>query len=352
MFHKQQRIAHRNMVKVDINNGKKVLESETGMRLIDILASQNIFVPSACGSNGRCGLCKVKISSAAIISDADRKLLSESEISDGVRLACQVLVNADMSIEIPSEFLGAKDFESVVSSKKFLTRDIVELTLALKQPAGINFNAGQYITVKMPAHGEVKAAMRPFSIASSSTTTSLIQLNIRLNPQGTVTPWIFNELNEGTTLNFNGPRGNFYLRNTEKPLIFIAGGSGMAPVRSILQTMNAFNINRKTLYFFGALTQRDLFYLDEMASFEKTLPDFTFIPALSNEPSGSGWTGQTGLITEVVDRVCAFSLNGYEAYLCGKPAMVDGCIAVLEKKGIDKSNAFFDLFNSPKPAVK
>jgi NAD(P)H-flavin reductase len=153
-------------------------------------------------------------------------------------------------------------------------------------------------------------------------------------------------------LNISGPRGNFYLRNTENPILFIAGGSGMAPVRSILQTMKAFNINRKAIYFFGALTQNDLFYLDEMTVFEKTLPDFKFIPALSNEPSGSGWTGETGLITDVMDRVCTYSLSGYEAYLCGKPAMVDGCIAVLEKKGLDKSNAFFDLFNSPKPAVK
>jgi Na+-transporting NADH:ubiquinone oxidoreductase subunit F len=340
------------MVKIDINNGKKVLESEKGMRLIDVLASQNIFVPSACGSNGRCGLCKVKISSHVMVSDADRKQLSDTEMSDGIRLACQVLTNADMSIEIPSEYLGAKDFETIVSSKKFLTSDIVELTLTLKQPQGINFNAGQYITVKMPAHGEIKAAMRPFSIASSSTMGSSIQMNIRLNPQGTVTPWIFNELTEGMTLNFSGPRGNFYLRNTENPLLFIAGGSGMAPVRSILQTMKAFNINRKAIYFFGALTQSDLFYLDEMADFEKLLPDFKFIPALSNEPSGSGWSGQTGLITEVMDRVCTYSLSGYEAYLCGKPAMVDGCITVLEKKGLDKSNTFFDLFNSPKPAVK
>lgn len=340
------------MVKIDINNGKKVLESENGLRLIDVLASQNIFIPSACGSNGRCGLCKIKMSGNAMISEADRRLLNEDELSNGMRLACQVLTNVDLSIEIPSEFLGAKEFETIVSSKKFLTYDIVELTLTLKQPQIMHFNAGQYVTVKMPAHGDSKAAMRPFSIASLSTTTSSIQMNIRLNPQGTVTPWIFNELTEGMTLYFTGPRGNFYLRNTESPLIFIAGGSGMAPVRSILQTMKAYNINRKVIYFFGALTQRDLFYLDEMAGFEKSLPDFKFIPALSNEPGGSGWAGMTGLITDVMDRVCTYSLKDYEAYLCGKPAMVDGCIAVLEKKGLDKSNAFFDLFNSPKPAVK
>jgi Na+-transporting NADH:ubiquinone oxidoreductase subunit F len=340
------------MIKIDINNGKKVLEAENGLRLIDVLASQNIFIPSACGSMGKCGLCKIKVNGGAAASQEERKLLGETEIAHGMRLACQVETIFDMSIEIPSEFLGAKEFETVVSSKKMLTYDIVELTLALKQPQSINFNAGQYVTVKMPAHGDCKATMRPFSIASSSTTTSSIQMNIRLNPQGTVTPWIFNELSEGMPLNISGPRGNFYLRNTEKPILFVAGGSGMAPVRSILQTMNAYKINRKAIYFFGALTQKDLYYLDEMAEYEKVLPDFKFIPALSNEPSGSGWTGQTGLITEVMDRICEFSLGGYEAYLCGKPAMVEVCNAVLMKKGIDKLNTFFDLFNSPKPAMK
>jgi len=335
--------------RIDINSGKKIIDAECGTALIDILAAQNIFLPSACGSSGKCGLCKVTIGSGInSFTDAENSLLSENEKDSSVHLACQVRVSGDIRIEIPSEYLGAREFVSVVKSKSVLTRDIVELTLSLISPSGMNFNAGQYITLKMPSNGDNKSAMRPFSIASSNTEKSQIQLNIRLNPQGTVTPWIFNTLQIGDEVAFSGPRGNFFMRNTMNPMLFIAGGSGMAPLRSILQTMSAHKSTRKVMYFFGALTQNDLFYIDEMAMYEKVLPNFKFIPALSNEPSESAWQGERGLVIEAVDRICS-QLNGYEAYLCGKPAMIEGCTVALEKKGIDRSQVFFDLFNSPKP---
>jgi Na+-transporting NADH:ubiquinone oxidoreductase subunit F len=168
--------------------------------------------------------------------------------------------------------------------------------------------------------------MRPFSIASSNSDHTFIQLNIRLNPQGTVTPWIFNTLELGQEVRFNGPRGNFYIRNTLSPMLFIAGGSGMAPVRSILKTMRDHKSNRKALFFFGALTQNDLFYLDEMTKLQKEMTNFTFVPALSCEPDGSSWKGERGLITNVMDRILTDDLSEYEAYLCGKPAMIEGCL--------------------------
>jgi Na+-transporting NADH:ubiquinone oxidoreductase subunit F len=153
-------------------------------------------------------------------------------------------------------------------------------------------------------------------------------------------------------VNFNGPRGNFFLRNTENPILFIAGGSGMAPVRSILYTMKQYNIKRNAVYFFGALTQSDLFYLDEMSMFEKELYNFRFVPALSNEPGESTWGGARGLVTEVIGRYYAGNLTGHEVYLCGRPAMIEACVPILESKGVNKSEMFFDLFNSPKVQVK
>jgi Na+-transporting NADH:ubiquinone oxidoreductase subunit F len=337
-----------NTIKITINNGKKSIECEKGARLIDILISQNTHLPSACGSNGRCGMCKCVVKNkSSTLTHGEQQLLTEGEIAAGVRLACQFIPDSDCSIEIPSEYLGAREYVSELVSKKFLTRDIVELTLKLAEQDKITFKAGQYITLKMPAHDDGVSAMRPFSIASSGP-GSVIQLNIRLNPQGRVTPWIFNVLKEGMSLHFNGPRGNFFLRNTENPILFIAGGSGMAPVRSILHTMKQYNIKRKAVYFFGALTQSDLFYLGEMHEFEKELYNFRFVPVLSNEPPESNWNGARGLVTEVIDRYCSGTLSGYEAYLCGKPAMIEGCISILEKKCINKSDMFFDLFNSPK----
>ncbi|HEX2957608.1 MAG TPA: 2Fe-2S iron-sulfur cluster binding domain-containing protein [Chitinispirillaceae bacterium] len=335
-------------IKVSINNGKKVVETEKGKSLNDILISQNIYLPSACGSRGKCGMCKcVANGTLPSLTQNEQHLLNDNDIARGFRLACQLVPESDCSIEIASEYLGAREYVSELVSKKFLTRDIVELTLKLTDPESITFKSGQYITLKMPAHGDAPPAMRPFSIASSGV-DNVIQVNIRLNPQGTVTPWIFNVLKVGMQVLFSGPRGNFFLRNTENPILFIAGGSGMAPVRSILSTMKLYRIKRKAVYFFGALTQSDLFYIDEIRALEKELFDFRFIPALSNEPVESNWSGARGLVTEVIDRYFAGNLKGYEAYLCGKPAMIEGCMAILENKGIKKSDMFFDLFNSPK----
>jgi len=338
--------------KVDINAGKKVIDAEENSRLIDVLALQNIFLPSACGSSGKCGLCKVTIKKGrCIYTDSENMLLSDNEKKTNVSLACQVVVSDNLEIELPHEYLGAKEFTAEVSSKKVLTKDIVELTLILKSPVSIHFNAGQYITLKMPSSGDRMGAMRPFSIASSNAEHSFIQLNIRLNPQGVVTPWIFNELQVGQEVAFSGPRGNFFMRNTTKPMLFIAGGSGMAPVRSILKTMKNHHNSRHAIYFFGALTKDDLYYVDEMAELQDSLPDFRFVPALSNEPTGSDWSGERGNVIEAMDRICTDKLSDYEAYLCGKPAMIEGCVAALEKKGLDKNQVFFDLFNSPKPVM-
>ncbi len=335
-------------IKVSVNNGKKIIEAEHGKSLNDILISQNIYLPSACGSSGKCGMCRCVVQDASgPLTNHEQRLLTDSDVGRGVRLACQFVPDAECSIEIPSEYLGAKEYVSELVSKKFLTRDIVELTFKLISPETIAFKAGQYVTLKMPAHGDVPAAMRPFSIASSGSDCT-IQMNIRLNPQGIVTPWVFNVLTEWVQVHLNGPRGNFFLRNTEKPILFIAGGSGMAPVRSILYAMKQYTIKRKAVYFFGALTQSDLFYLDEMHIFEKELYDFRFVPALSNEPVESPWKGARGLVTEAIDRYYSANLSGYEVYLCGRPAMIEACVPILERKGVHKSEMFFDLFNSPK----
>jgi Na+-transporting NADH:ubiquinone oxidoreductase subunit F len=336
-------------VKIDVNNGRKILETDNSLTLLDALASKNIFLPSACGSSGRCGLCTVKVLNfSPDYSKSELDVLSDSDKEQGLRLACQVKMTQDLQIQIPSEFLSAQEYSAKVTGKKTLTYDIVELTLKLVQPQEISFHAGQYITLKMPAIGDNKAAMRPFSIATSSARKSEIQLNIRLNPQGTLTPWVFNDVKEGDDIKFSGPRGNFYMRNSLNPMLLIAGGSGMAPVRSILQTMRDFNIKREVLFFFGALSQNDLFYIEEMKELESQIGSFKFIPALSNEPSESNWNGERGLVTDVMDTVKKGSMSEYEAYLCGKPAMINGCISLLEKKQILKENIFFDLFNSPK----
>jgi len=335
--------------KIDINCGAKAIEAFEDELLIDVLAKNAIYLPSACGSSGKCGLCKVTVlNDDGPLTDSERKLLSENELSEKMRLSCQVKIRSDLQIKIPPEYLGAKEFTALLKGKTLLTSDIIELTLDIVTPESITFIPGQYITLKCPAYDGKKAVMRPFSIASSSSQKSSIQLNIRLNRSGTCTPWIFDHLQNGQEVRFSGPRGNFHLQNTLRPILFIAGGSGMAPVRSILKTMAENSIDRKVLFFFGALTEGDLFYSEEMAELEKQIEDFTYIPALSNEPSQSSWKGERGLITDVLSRSTESDLSEYEAYLCGKPAMIEYSLPVLQSKGILRERIFFDLFSPAK----
>ena len=137
------------------------------------------------------------------------------------------------------------------------------------------------------------------------------------------------------------------MHNTERPMLLLlveADGT----VRSILKTMHHFRINRKAIYFFGALSHQDLFYLDEMEKLQKEMDDFRFIPALSNEPEGSSWQGERGLIPEVAERYLTGDVSEYEAYLCGKPAMIQSCISILTIKNIPSERTYFDLFNVAK----
>lgn len=337
------------MVKIDINNGTRIIEAKGDEPLIESLRNEGIYLPSACGSKGKCGLCKVRIVNPELpFNELEKDKITVEDRNKDFHLSCQVLCRNDLKIELPQEFLGSIEYSAVVRSKRILTSDIMELTLDLISPASISFHPGQYILFKVPAHDDKKAVMRPFSIASSNFDTGFIQLNTRLNPEGVCTPWIFKNLREGDNVKFLGPKGNFYIRNTERPMLFIGGGSGMAPIRSILRTMMHHKIKRKAIFFFGALKRQDLFYLDEMKQLENELSDFRFIPALSNEPSQSDWAGERGLIPDVANRLLIEDASEYEAYLCGKPAMIQSCMSILELKKIPSDRAYFDLFNIAK----
>jgi Na+-transporting NADH:ubiquinone oxidoreductase subunit F len=185
--------------------------------------------------------------------------------------------------------------------------------------------------------------MRAYSVSSVPSKRNSIELIIRLVPEGICTTWVFNHLAVGQAVRFSGPYGEFRLSQTDAPCIFIAGGSGMAPIRSILLDMKESGTSRVSSFFFGALTRGDLIYMDEMNALAEELPWFTFIPALSKEPADSAWQGERGLITEVVGRHFP-DTSKHEAYLCGSPGMVNGCIQILTKNGMPENKMFFDKF--------
>ena len=331
-------------VKVTINDDTEVIVAG-GRPLLGSLMEQKIFIPSACGGKGSCGLCKLKVKSdVGDFLPTELPWLNDVERKENIHLSCQLKVKKDISIQIPEELFNVKEYLTEVVSLVDLTYDIKQVTLKLIEPEGIKFTAGQYIQFEVPEYElTAEPVYRAYSMASHPSRENEIELEIRLVPNGLCTTYVFEHLKEGDKVTVNGPYGEFFLRETQSNIVFIAGGSGMAPVKSILNDMVEKNIQRKTTYFFGARAVRDLFLAEEMKELEKKLPNFTYVPALSEPLPDDNWKGETGLITEVLDRHLTSGEN-VEAYLCGSPGMIDASIAVLTKKGIPEELVYYDKF--------
>lgn len=332
-------------VKITINNDKELVV-KGGQPLLKSLGSEGIFIPSACGGRGSCGLCKVKVvKGGGQLLPTELPWLSDEEKKENVRLSCQFKVKEDLFIEIPEELFNVRQFTAKVESLRDLTHDIKEVRLALIDPPEINMTAGQFIQFQVPEYELTdEPVYRAYSMASVPSDNKHIELEIRLVPNGICTTYVHNYLKEGDEVLLNGPYGDFFLRETERPMICIAGGSGMAPLKSILLDMAEKGSERKVQYFFGARSKRDLFLVDEMKELEEKLPNFTFIPALSEPQDEDNWDGEVGLITDVVAKHVEDGSDS-EAYLCGSPGMIDACVKVLGDKGVPDERIYYDKFS-------
>lgn len=326
-------------------NDERDLEVEGGQSLLATLKDNQIFIPSACGGRGSCGLCKLRILDGA--GDAlptELPWLSAAERKQQVRLSCQVKVKQDMRIEIPKDLLSVRQFETRVSSIRDLTHDIKEVRLKLVDPPEMDYRAGAFIQFEVPAYKLTdEPVYRAYSMSSTPSEHDEIELEIRYVPNGICTTYVFQYLKAGDPVTINGPHGDFRLSDTDRDMICIAGGSGMAPLKSILYDMRDRGIKRKATYFFGARARRDLFLVDDMRKLESQLPDFRFVPVLSDPAEGDDWDGETGLVTEAVERHVDDAAD-QEAYLCGSPLMIDACIKVLRAKGMPEAQIFYDKF--------
>jgi len=322
-----------------------------GATLLAALRDQGIFIPSACGGHGACGLCKVRVDRGAEPGLTEKELwhLTEGERSSGMRLACQVPVRQALAVTIPESFFSAKEYRAEVSAIHDLTHDIRELELRLLNPPALTFRAGQYIQLQIPRYEQVRQlSFRPYSIASAPSRADRLELEIRLMPHGLGTTYIFQHLKPHDPVKFHGPHGDFFLRDSARDILLIAGGSGMAPMKSILEDMREKQDQRPTRLYFGAVSRRDLFLTEAMRQLETDLPDFHFIPALSQPLPGDGWSGETGLITEVIERQVQPG-QPVDTYLCGSPGMINACIGVLSRKGIAGDRIFYDKFTRATP---
>ena len=227
-------IGNYGVVKITINEGIRDLEVLGGQPLLRSLQQEGIFIPSACGGRGSCGLCKVKVvEGGGEYLPTELPFISEEERAQQIRLSCQVKVKNDIAIEIPEELFYVKEFSTTVEKIRNLTHDIKEVTLRLIDPGEITIKAGQYIQFVVPEYEDLdEEVYRAYSVASPPGDATHVELEIRLVPGGICTTYVHEHLKEGDTVTINGPYGDFYLRESDAPIIFIAGGSGMAPIKS------------------------------------------------------------------------------------------------------------------------
>jgi Na+-transporting NADH:ubiquinone oxidoreductase subunit F len=310
--------------------------------LLNILSKNKIFIPSACGGKATCGFCKVQVDEGGgDVKPMEEPFLSDEEKKRNVRLSCQVKVQDDIKISIPESMLYAQEYKCEVTEIKDLTYDIKLVRFKFIEPDTMSFKPGQYAQLRVPGLEIIRA----YSIASNPKITHEIELIIRMVPKGKATTYVHKALEVGDSAIVTGPYGNFYLQeDSDRDMVCIAGGSGKAPIRSILHYLKDRGMPRKVKYFFGARSKKDLYYTEEFVELAKEFPNFEYYPALSDPLPEDEWEGDVGLITDVVDKYCK-DLSESEAYLCGSPGMINACIDVLDKHDIDPKNVFYDKFS-------
>jgi len=315
-------------------NEQKQLVVEGGRPLLSTLMGQGIFIPSACGGKGTCSYCKVRVlEGGGPVLPTETPYLSPDEVSSHVRLSCQVKVKDNLKIEISEELFLVKEYVVRVESVRDLTPEIKSILLRILWPEeGIAFKAGQYVQFEVPKYKLTSGPeYRAYSISSDAAQRHSLELVITKVPQGAVTTYVHDFLKEGEELRATGPYGKFYLRNSDRDILFIATGSGLAPIKSMLHQVEHEQIRRKIQFFFGARTTDDLYYQEELLAWEKTLPDFKYVPTLSRPQEEEHWQGEKGRVTNLVEKYIPEG-SSIDVYICGSPAMVDSCVEILKKK--------------------
>jgi propane monooxygenase reductase subunit len=310
---------------------------------------QGVMLMHGC-KEGQCSACKSFLIEGEV--DLERYstfALAEYEREEGYTLLCRAHAYSDLEVELlnfDEEMLKSgvpiQTVQAAVAAIEPLTHDISRLSLKLVDPPEMAFNPGQYVDITIPGTETTRA----FSMANTPAVDDRLEFMIKIFPDGRFSGLLKDGLNVGDALQVRGPYGVFMLRqHSDADIIFIGGGAGMAPIWSLLTSMAESDVRRKATYYYGARTRKDLFHLDEMRELGERLEDFRFVPALSEPTPEDDWEGETGLITDVVDRLEG-DLGSHEAYLCGPPPMIDAAIATLQAKGCGEARIFYDKFTT------
>jgi len=324
------------------------MEVEEGETVLEAAFRQGIALMHGC-KEGQCASCK------SILLDGDVELLkystfalSDMDRDSGHILLCRTQAYSDLEIELLnfdeellSRSIPVRDFSARVVDVVDLTHDIRRLELVLDQP--LKSWAGQYVELSLPGKG----ITRSFSMANPPGEALRLDFIIRVYPGGAFSGQLAGGIRAGDALSLRGPFGTCFRREgRDGPMILVGGGSGMSPLWSILMDEVAAGADRPIRFFYGARARRDLFYLDRLAALEATLPDFRFIPALSDPQPDDGWPGETGFIHDVLRRhlMGADGLERADLYTCGPPPMIDAVIPVAQVCGVEPERIHFDKF--------
>jgi len=378
----EKKLVPQGKIKLMINNDEeKSPEIGAGGNLLTELSNQKIFLPSACGGGGTCGMCKCQVlEGGGDVLPTEKTHLTRKEIANNWRVACQVKIKQDMKIQIPDEIFSIQKFECEVISNGNVATFIKELKLKLPEP--MEFKAGGYIQIYIPPYNmkyneidiekeyhpdwdkyklwDIKSTLdeeiyRAYSMASYPAEKEIVMLNVRIAtpppglnvPTGLASSFIFN-LKPGDKVTISGPYGEFFIKDTPREKIYIGGGAGMAPMRShLFHLFKTLETGVKVRFYYGARSLREMFYDDQFKEIAEKFPNFSYTVALSEPMPEDNWKGSTGFIHQVVqdEYLCNHEDPGeIEYYLCGPPMMIDAVNNMLYNMGVDEEMIAYDVF--------
>lgn len=374
-------------VTIEINEDPgKALRVSAGGSLLGTLAANKIFIPSACGGKGACGVCEVVVKEGGgTLLPTETGFIKRGDARRGCRLACQVKVKGDMRIELAPEVFDVRKWTCRVLSNRNVATFIKELRLALPAGEEVPFRAGGYVQLECPPHAlefktfaidppfradwdkfdlwrfksaSTESVQRAYSMANYPNEKGILLFTIRIAfppgyredvPPGRMSSWVF-DLKPGDEVTVSGPYGEFFARDTDKEMCFVGGGAGMAPMRShIFDQLKRLRTSRKITFWYGARSLREAFYVDEFDALARENPNFSWHLALSEPLPEDNWTGPVGFIHEVLrDRYLGAhsAPEDVEYYMCGPGPMTKATIAMLLDLGVDRENIMLDDFGS------
>ncbi|WP_201612851.1 NADH:ubiquinone reductase (Na(+)-transporting) subunit F [Psychrobacter immobilis] len=321
-----------------------VIEVEDGQTLLQAALRQGVWLPFACG-HGTCGTCKVQVLEGFVDhGEASTFALMEVERDEGKVLACCCYPESDLVVEadidVDPDFLGyaVKDYNATVVDMTPLSPTILGIRLQLDDD--MEFQAGQYVNLYIPDVGS-----RAFSISNPPSQSNIIELHVRLVPDGKGTMWLHNELSVGDKIDVSGPYGQFFVRSSDsQDVIFIAGGSGLSSPESMIYDLLEKGDNRQIYLFQGARNIPELYHREKFEQLAQDNDNFHYIPALSDEDTLGEWLGFKGYVNDAVKQHFNGKCSGHKAYMCGPPPMIDATITTLMQSRLFERDIHMERF--------